>query len=297
VTWFDGTARYDNAKGGFVLSEGFGFKVRTSGFAELTVESTGGEDSAYYVGSAAAQKLVGSPTEATFEGDGYVNIAVSFPEVYAIAKGGVDEAHFTDSAEKDRFTSTWTYARMAGPGYFFRAVRFEDVLAESSGGGDVANFNGSPYYDMLDGTPGETSMMLGYDAATGSGRYQHRVRNFLAVRAFSTEEGQNEAYLHNYNPETDTFVEDGDNARLYNHRFSISLEAFDMVHAEPADAALLAPGAPASASATTEAGLAAIAVQQLTQSTSDDNEGDDDQLAAVDAAITGLSYTDTDTSA
>ena len=126
---------------------------------------------------------------------------------------------------------------------------------------------------------GEGIEEKGYDAATGSGRYQHTVRNFLAVRAFGTDEGQNEAYLHDYNPETDTFVEDGDDARLYNHRFSISLEAFDDVHAEPAEAALLAADEP---------DVGVMAAQQVAGQASEGSKRDEEELQYLDAVFADL---------
>jgi hypothetical protein len=190
----------------------------------------------------------------------------------------VDEAYFEDSEGKDRFRSTWTYARMAGPGYFFRAVRFEDVIAQSSGGGDVADFSGSRFDDMLDGTPDETSMMLRYDAVAETGTYKHTVRNFRYVRATGENTGQNDALLHSYNPETDVLEETPEETKLYNHRFSIALTAFDEVLADPGGSAILAAGEPA---------LGAMAAQQVEDRNPDDST-DDQRTDAVDAVLEQL---------
>jgi hypothetical protein len=114
--------------------------------AAITFDGAGGEDTTYFLGSAAAETVKLWPQAGRVDGDGYVLFTGNVEHPFAYGGGGNDVAVLYDSQSADTFTAWRNSAEMSGPGFILNVHDFPQVLAIASDDGqtDTAVFDGRP---------------------------------------------------------------------------------------------------------------------------------------------------------
>jgi len=120
--------------------------------AAVTVEGRG-TGTAVFNDSQGDDYFVGSPTESSMSGEGFLNTVKGFDSVTAVATaGGTDEARLSDSAGDDRFVGAESYSYLSGEGFTIRVEGFDAIYATASTGYDGASLYDSRGDDAFVGT-------------------------------------------------------------------------------------------------------------------------------------------------
>jgi hypothetical protein len=227
------------------------FNNQAQGFPTARGHASDGFDESMLVGTDADETYEGYPTIGTFTGtvggDDYTNQVLMFDEIHIVAKGGTNNNAYLygTSTGKDRFYGRFNYGRLTGKRddetkFFHRAVRFNHTFAISNGGDDRATYYDSSFGDTFEGSPTESRQ---YNL-----RIDLVVQNFPTVRAYAMFGGYDEAYLNDYDPVNDTLIQGDDFTRLFNGTYSIRIDHYENVEANPdgggGPASLLPPGEP-----------------------------------------------------
>jgi hypothetical protein len=189
------------------------------------------------------------------QGGGFTNEALMFPEIHVLAKAGKnDVAYLHGTPDGDRFRGTQVYGRLGGlredgTTFFHRAVRFDSVYAIAHGGVDRADLFDSHLDDIFEATPAESCQY--------NPRFRQTVMNFVTVVAHANHGqggGYDTGYLNGYSP-SDTLIQDAVKTILCNDQYYIALEAYEDVHAMPANASSVLSGIAKTAAAPTDQGV------------------------------------------
>jgi hypothetical protein len=284
--------------------EGSGYNVQVVGFPTVSAWSrSSGDVASLYTAAGDHTSLIATAASAAMKGTNYDIMVNNFPAVYATSQG-TDSANLSGSGtEENEFIASDPYTSISGNGYEVLTYNFNNISTQGSGsgGGDTAYFYGVSDHNAFTGAQAR-SEMVGTDAS-GATTYDYVALDFASVLASTlsasdTANLQGEAAgdqfiagpIQNY-PVAAALIGAAD-------AFSIQVFAFQQITATSAGdggdyAALVDP--PGTNSFTGQGKNASLATPLSTYTaigfanvaaTSDDQGTDDENVGAVDYALT-----------
>lgn len=149
----------------------------------------GGNDSAHWTGSPAAEQAELSPGRATLQGPGFQLLADRVESITIVGGGGTDVAVLaSDPAAASTFVANGSVVQMEGAGRKVQLQAFSQVLARASGRpDDTATFYDSPGDDVFRAT--------GQAAVLRSPGWLYQAEGFGRIDAYALHGGADKAVL------------------------------------------------------------------------------------------------------